>query len=251
MKQSGFQRELIEQNVRRLTALTSGLTWKPRRSLWSEYDAESAPVQADGAAKEEFVRGIVSRRRWRQVWDLGCNLGRYSRIAAEHADLVLAMDSDHLTVERLYRSLQTERAANIVPLVFNIADPSPGLGWRGTERSMLPERGRPDLVLCLAVIHHLVMRENLLLGDVVDWLGDLGGAMVIEFVDKTDPQVRSLLANRADQYDDYSVEAFLERLERRFQVRERRPLPSGARTLFYVEPRSLSPQFAGDGFASR
>jgi SAM-dependent methyltransferase len=237
LQASGFNRELITANVSKLRRLVEGLRWRDRRSYWSHYDVDSDPVRLDGAAKEAFVSTVTARRRWTSVWDLGCNVGRYSRIAAEHADQVLACDVDHLAVDRLYAAVREEGRRNILPLVYNIADPSPGLGWRGRERSPLEDRGRPDLVLCLALIHHLVLRENLLLPEVVEWLAGLGGSLVIEFVDKTDPQARSLLANRADQYDDYSQPQFEQLLERHFIVRERRPLPSGTRTIYFAERR--------------
>ncbi|MEZ6067561.1 MAG: class I SAM-dependent methyltransferase [Planctomycetaceae bacterium] len=236
LKESGFQKSLVEANVAKLRRLVTRLRWRPQPSRWSNYDRESEPVRQDGAAKEEFVRAVVNARSWGQVWDFGCNLGRYSRIAADRAKQVLAFDNDHVTIERLYQDLRAEGRTNVLPLVFNLADPSPGLGWRGTERSDLTRRGRPDLTICLALIHHLVLRENLLLSDVVDWLADLGGTLIIEFVDKADPQARSLLSNRVDQYDDYSPAALQDALSRRYQIRESRPLPSGTRTLFLATP---------------
>lgn len=146
------------------------------------------------------------------------------------------MDVDHLAIDRLYLSLKEEGERKILPLVCNLADPSPGLGWRGQERPDLCQRGRPDLVLCLALIHHLVMRENILLPDLIDWLAGLGASLVIEFVDKSDPQVRTLLANRPDQYDDYSQAKFEGLLASRFQIRQQKRLTSGTRILYFAQP---------------
>lgn len=235
---SGFQKSLIEANIAKLRRLVERLQWQPRSSYWSEYDAGSEPVRLDGAAKEEIIRGVVAPRRWKFVWDLGCNVGRYSRIAADHVDYVLALDIDHLAVERMFVALQSEGRKNILPLVFNIADPSPGLGWRGVERQPLPARGRPELVFCLALVHHLVLRENLPLAEVIDWLAGLGGTLVIEFVDKADPQAQSLLAHRADQYDDYTAENFERLLTARYDVQARHALPSGTRTLYVAVPKA-------------
>ncbi|MCA9055880.1 MAG: class I SAM-dependent methyltransferase [Planctomycetaceae bacterium] len=237
MRESGFQRSLIEANVSKLRKIVAGLQWRPRQSYWSEYDVAAPPVQSDAAAKEEFVQSVCATQHWGTVWDLGCNVGRYSRIAADHADYVLALDIDHLAIDRLFDSLQKEQRQNILPLVFNLADPSPALGWRGRERKPLTRRGTPNLVFCLALIHHLVLRENLLLPDVVDWLAQLGATLIIEFVDKSDPQARSLLANRDDQYDDYSAGQFTACLEEHFIIRERQLLPSGTRTLFLATPK--------------
>ncbi|MFV0443888.1 MAG: class I SAM-dependent methyltransferase [Planctomycetaceae bacterium] len=242
LQDSGFQKSLVEANLSKLHKIVSRLEWKAATSYWSEYDRAAPPVLSDAATKEDFIRSVVARQRWKMVWDLGCNFGRYSRIAADHADLVLALDVDHLTLDRLYRSLQDESRQNILPLVFNLADPTPGLGWRGKERRRLIHRGPPQLIFCLALIHHLVLRENLLLTQVVDWLGDLGATVVIEFVDKTDPQAQSLLANRGDQYDDYSEPQFLEAMQSRFLIRDTIPLPSKTRTLYLAEP--LSPRKA-------
>ncbi len=236
LKREGFGKSLIQNNVKNLVGIVEGLKWTPRHSLWSEYDVADSPVKADGEAKEEFIRSVVGTRSWRQVWDLGCNVGRYSRICAEHADYVLALDFDHLAIERLFLALKAEGNEKILPLVFNVADPSPGLGWRGMERRDLVSRGHPELVLSLALIHHLVLRENILLPDVMDWLASLGAAVVIEFVDKADPQSQSLIANREDQYVDYSLTAFEQLLNERFAVRRTQQLPTPTRRLYYAEP---------------
>ncbi len=236
LKESGFQKSLIENNIAGLLKLVQGLNWKAAKSYWSNYDAESEPVRLDAEAKEQFVREVTSTQRWQQVWDIGCNLGRYSRIAAEHADLVVALDSDHLTVDRLYRALRDEGATRITPLVYNPADPSPNLGWRCEERSRFADRGQPDLILCLAVIHHLVFSSNLLLHDVIAWLAEQNSALVIEYVDRADPQVQSLLAHREDVFCDYSREAFERCIEQHFRVVRKLDLPSGTRTVFFVVP---------------
>jgi hypothetical protein len=183
----------------------------------------------------------VRQRHWKLVWDLGSNTGRYALIAADHADCVVAVDSDPRTIDKLYQSLQQEKTKRILPLVMDLADPSPGRGWRGAERRELVSRGRPQLTLCLALLHHLVLGRNLPLEEVIDWLADLGSALVIEFVDKDDPQARSLLQNRIDQHGDYRLAHFEQLLNHRFEVHRREPLASGTRTLFYAEPRTAEP----------
>lgn len=238
MQRAGFQKELIQSNIRGLYKLVSGLRWSPSGSLWADYDQQAAPVQLDSTAKETFVRTVLETRHWGHIWDVGCNLGRYSRLASSRADLVVAMDSDHLTIDHLYCSLRKERYENIVPLVMNLADPSPCQGWLCTERSQLHQRTQPELVLCLAVIHHLVIRENLLLDDVVRWLAGLRATLIIEFVDRTDTQVKSLLANRDDQFSDYSLKRFQDLMAQKFTVLQQITLPSQTRTLFLAEPRN-------------
>lgn len=171
--------------------------------------------------------------------DLGCNTGTFSRIVAEHADTVVAMDGDRMAVESLYRGQQGRPdARNILPLVVNLADPSPSQGWRGLERRALPDRGRPELTLCLALIHHIVIGANIPMRDFVGWLAGLGTSLVIEFVGRDDEMVKALLANREDQYDDYEEATFRELLAARFEIVREEPLKGGKRRILFATPRA-------------
>ena len=78
------------------------------------------------------------------------------------------MDFDHETVEHMYRALDTDQRS--LPLVVDLCDPSPARGWALAERSPLPERGRPDLTLSLALIHHLSITRNIPVRAILDWL---------------------------------------------------------------------------------
>jgi hypothetical protein len=236
LRSSGFQSSLIEQMLRKLTRLVERLQWKPERTQWAKYDHTLAHVAEDSQRKADFVRKVSATRQRPLVWDLGCNDGRYARIAAESADTVVAMDQDHGCIERLYRSLDATQTT-ILPLRIELANSSPALGWRGRERKRLEERGRPDLVLCLGLIHHLVLAANIPLADVVEWLASLQGELILEFPSKQDAMVRALLRNKQDQYEDYSLENLESQLQQHFEIRSREALPSGERTLIYAVPR--------------
>lgn len=245
LQASGFGTELILRNLSGLKRLIERLKWKPAETQWTDYRTALPHVVEDTAAKTEFVRGVAGSRRWSLVWDLGCNDGAFSRIAAETAETVVAMDSDHGCVERLYRSLseaddRATASSTILPLCVNVANLSPAMGWRGRERKRLEERGRPELVLCLGLIHHLVIGHNIPLPDVVDWLASLGGEVVIEFPSKQDAMVQRLLRNKRDQYEDYSLEQLEAALMPCFEIRQRASLPSGQRTLLHAVPKSAA-----------
>jgi SAM-dependent methyltransferase len=235
---AGFHKHLIETNAHRLRTLVRKLAWKRTRSVWSDYATANSYSKADHERKVAFVRDVVRTRHWNLVWDLGCNTGVFARIAAENAGYVVAMDADSLAIERLYRALKAERTTTILPLVTNIANLSPNLGWRGLERKGLVERGKPDLTLCLALIHHLVIGANLPLQEFVDWLASLGGDLVIEFVTKDDPMVQTLLRNREDLYGDYEVGYFEQCLSQAFALVQRDPLVSGTRSLYYARAKA-------------
>lgn len=237
LKASGFDKELIAKNARGLRKVVTNFRWKQKSSEWSSYTEQNSYTDHDEETKRQFVGEAVSTRRWGLAWDLGCNTGRYARLAAEHADSVVAMDADHLTVDRLYTELRAEGDERILPLLMNLADPSPNLGWRGLERRALADRRPVDLVLCLALIHHLVITANIPLYELVCWFGGLGSWLIIEFVTKDDPMVQRLLLSKEDIYNDYSLEAFEREIAQHFQEVARLPLPNGTRTLFFLRPR--------------
>jgi hypothetical protein len=237
IKSFGFRKEMIKTNLRRLTKIVNGLEWKRSNSEWANYATDNSYTNADSERKANFIHEIVKTKSWKLVWDLGSNTGRFSRIAGEKAQYVLAMDSDHLAVERLYRELKGEHNKNILPMVMNLADASPDIGWRGLERKSLINRGKPDLTLCLALIHHMVISANIPLVEFVDWLASLGGSLIIEFVAKEDPMVKFLLRNKEDQYNDYELDNFEKTLATRYNIIKREALNSGTRYLYYTETK--------------
>jgi ribosomal protein L11 methylase PrmA len=174
--------------------------------------------------------------RPRLVWDLGANVGHFSRIASEGADYVVAMDADPVSVDHLYRNLRHQASKNVLPLVMNLANPSPDQGWAGTERRTLLARGRPELILCLALVHHMAIGANVPLQSFLGWLAGLGAALVIEFVTKEDPMTRQLLLNKDDTYDDYNRSFFESCLSKHFQLRNALELPGGTRVLYSAMP---------------
>ena len=238
LRSAGFRKELIAANVRRLERLVRRLDWSPGRTVWSEYAATTSYTQGDAERKAQFVREVVGLRRWELVWDLGCNEGRHARLAAEAGSYVVAVDADAAVTDALYRSLCDEGNGKILPLVLDVTDPSPALGWQGRERRTLEERGAPDLALCLAVLHHVVISGNVPVAEFLSWLRGLGTALVIEFPTRDDPQVARLLARkRPGAHPDYDRDSFERALAERFEVERREALASGTRILYFARPR--------------
>ena len=239
VRRAGAERELILASVRSMRRLVARFDWTPARGGWVAYGDHSGYAQHDALRKDEFVREAVASRRWRLAWDLGANRGRYARIAAEGARHVVALDADPGPVELLYRELRDAGDERILPLVVDVADPSPALGWRGLERKTLIGRGRPDLVLALALVHHVAIGANVPVRELVGWLRDLGGALLIEFPTREDPMVQELLGRKRDGlHPDYERGFFERCLDEAFDVRRSEPLPSGTRVLYFATPRT-------------
>ena len=126
---------------------------------------------------------------------------------------------------------------------MNLADASPNQGWLGSERKGLAERGRPELTLCLALVHHIVIGANIPLAEFIRWLAALGTSVVIEWVGRDDEMVRTLLASRTDQYDDYQPGVFRDLLAAHFDIRADAALKGGKRHIYFAEARpGLTPE---------
>jgi SAM-dependent methyltransferase len=231
--------DLTKATARKLLDLVRSLKSKRSTSGWNDYRSTCSYSDGDTAAKRAFVSEHLGRLSPGLVFDLGCNDGAFARLAAEHATYVVAADADDVVVDGLYQSLRAPgQPRNILPLVLDLADPSPARGWRNLERQAFFDRSRPDVVLALALVHHLAIAANVPLAQVLDWFGSMGGTLVVEFVEPHDPMAERLLANKPPHTrESYRTDLFEALLEERFEVEHRLALPGGSRRLYLATPR--------------
>jgi SAM-dependent methyltransferase len=239
LKRAGFKKELILANVRGLERLISRLRPPSRDSMWSSYELTTTYSESDAERKRAFVAEAAAAVAPQLVWDIGCNEGRHARLAAERAEAVVAMDADPVVVGRLYEDLKRDGVTNVVPLVVDVTDPSPGLGWRLSERRPFTDRGAPDLTLALALVHHVSISGNVPVVEFVAWLRRLGGEVVVEFPTPDDPMVQRLLSRkRPHDHPDYNREWFEACLRERFDVLAVQELGGGTRVLYRARARA-------------
>lgn len=235
-----FGREIIYVNIRKVRRIIERLTWEPSRSEWSEYTSTNSYDRECFDRKCAFVKEAAAQKCRNRVWDIGCNTGHFSRMFSENSDYVVALDIDELSIQKLYRQLKAEGNRKILPLVFDLTNPSPGLGWRCKERLSLEDRQPPDLILCLALVHHLVITGNVPLADVIDWLASFKCEVVIEMLTKQDEMVHKLLLNKTDQYPEFTVEGFEAIAEHYFDVRKKEAVMAERRYLYHLVPKGSS-----------
>jgi hypothetical protein len=148
---------------------------------------------------------------------------------------VIATDADSNCINELYLQIKKEGRRNVLPLVNNLTTPSPAIGWNNTERASLTGRLKADLVLALALVHHLAIASNVPLQLVADWLHPMAPYLIIEFVPKTDEKVKLLLQNRKDIFDDYSLENFKAIFTAAFEIIKEEKAGNTGRVLFLMK----------------
>jgi ribosomal protein L11 methylase PrmA len=207
------------------------------KTVWADYAGCNSYESEGMQAKHDFVADFSRSLQPDVLWDIGCNTGDYSKAALESgATFVVGFDSDQDALNLAFERAIKENL-NFLPLYMDAANQSPSQGWAQSERSGLMQRASADGILALAVVHHLSIGRNVPLQSVVDWLVEMAPEGIIEFVQKSDPMVQSMLRLRDDIFSDYSEDSFVRFLKRKADIVRVATVSSANRRLFWFRRR--------------
>ncbi len=223
--------------VDNLRVAVERLSWNPVGTEWVDYYQDTNYGDEAVEAKKRIVSDFAAQVAPATLWDMGANTGEFCRLAAGPETQVVAFDIDYGAVEKHYRKLCSEGATPVLPLVLDVTNPSPGIGWQNLERESLEARGPVDLVLALALIHHLCISNNTPLVMVAKFFHSLCRNIIIEFVPKQDSQVQRLLRSREDIFPDYHEKAFVQAFSAYFNIVKESPVAGSERKLFLMSAR--------------
>jgi ribosomal protein L11 methylase PrmA len=215
------------------------LQWKPGQTEWGDYYAATNYEDSAAAHKKSLVTQYLTlaKRSSNRAIDLGANNGLFSRLAMEQGYNTVAVDVDEVAVELNYRAARKAGEQTILPLVQDLTNPSPALGWAHAERMSLTQRGPADTVMALALIHHLAISNNVPLERCAEFFASVGQQLIIEFVPKDDSQVKRLLATRADIFTHYTQQGFESAFSEHFRIEESQQVESSSRVLYLMSVR--------------
>jgi len=202
-----------------------------RQAGWVDYTHNTSYDNYAADFKKKIVMEYLGKVQPETVWDMGANDGSYSILAflaSEYAPMVVAFDSDLLCVESCYQNHRDK----ILPLVLDMANPSPDIGWANKERMSLAGRCPVDMVMALALIHHLAIGNNVPLSMIAEWFHSLGEWLVIEFVPKGDPQVKVMLSGRVDIFGEYTQEEFEREFGKYYKQIDKKEIPQSCRSIY-------------------
>lgn len=209
------------------------------KTVWRDYEINHTYAPDEESAKRKFVAEFVNKTKPKLLWDLGCNTGEYSAIALDAgAEYSIGFDSDHAALDTAFARAMA-KGLNFLPLFVDATNPSPEQGWRQRERQGLQNRAKADAILALAFEHHLAIRRNVPLNELVSWITSLAPRGVIEFVQKDDPTIQQMLAFRDDIFREYSEYAFTAALERNARIVREETISSTRRRLFWYDRSKL------------
>ncbi len=221
--------------IQSLTTAVKKLKIKTRITEWGDYYTFTNYSAESFANKKEIISRFVSEIKPQTLWDLGANTGEFTQIAGQLGAECIAFDSDPLAVDSNYNYIRKKNIENILPLVMDLTNPSPSIGWNSEERMGFKLRPLPDAVFALALIHHFAISNNLPFKKIARFLSELSENLVIEFVPKSDSQVKRLLESRKDIFGDYNEEAFIKDFEVFYNIRAKEKIIDSERTVFWMK----------------
>ena len=230
-----FSSKKLSQLLDSLSSLIQSLKWKGMSTTWEHYYSEANEREGYVISKETIISGwMKDLSTLHTAADLGANEGHFSILLAKQTVRMIATDFDHEAVNNLYRKLRTEKIRNIQPLVIDLAQPSPAAGLNNRERSSFLERAKVDLVLALALIHHLAIGKNIPFSSIASMLAGMCHFLIIEFVPKEDEKVQYMLKQKEDIYIDYSETKFIHTFETCFTILKKEIIGQSGRTLYLM-----------------
>jgi hypothetical protein len=209
-----------------------GLKLPATSTEWSDYYTDTNYTSVANENKTQGINEMLDEVSPTTLWDLGANDGRFSKLAASRGIDTVALDIDRLATEKGYLSVRNGQSLNLTPLIMNLANPSPSIGWANGERMSLTERGPVDCLLALAIVHHLCFSNNLSFEMIARYFARIGNCLIIEFVPKSDSQAKRLLINREDTFPDYTKEAFETAFLQHFNLSKKIDINGSERILY-------------------
>jgi hypothetical protein len=217
-----------------LESLVKKLHWKPSGTEWSDYYNDTNYSSNSFCHKKDLVDKFITAVNPITLWDLGANTGMFTRIASAKNIPTVSFDVDPAAIEKNYLKVKNDNEKNILPLVLDLTNPSPPIGWGNSERMTIVERGPAHMVLVLALLHHLAISNNLPFAKIGSFLKKISKYLVIEFIPKSDSQVQRLLQTREDIFYDYNVKSFEEVFSRYFTIIESVKIQDSDRTMYLM-----------------
>jgi hypothetical protein len=235
-KTAAFSKKKLLDVISHLSSIiTSFPANKTYNTTWSNYYEDTILSKEYLKAKEVIITEMSTATKARSVLDLGANDGYFSKLFAGRQMQVIATDSDNRCISRLYQEVKKDKIENILPLILDIANPSPAIGFNNQERAAFHDRVQTDLVAALALVHHLVIGKNISLPVLAEYFNKIAPELIIEFVPKEDEKVQHMLKTRPDTFIDYDQEHFEKYFYNYFEVLEKRPVAGTTRTLYRMK----------------
>ena len=231
-----FSKQKLLNLISSLEGLINKLRLPAGKSNWSAYYEEASQRKDYLEQKRKIIElWLGDLKNISYAADLGANEGEFSRLLSEKNIPTLAADFDHFAINKLYNKIKEKKEEKIQPLVIDISNPSPASGLNNEERESFINRTHVDLILALALVHHLAIGKNIPFEKISELLAGICNYLIIEFVPKDDLKVKQMLNQKKDIYLLYDERNFINAFQQNFSFLTNRKIPGTNRILFLMK----------------
>lgn len=214
------------------------MKWQPKGTEWGDYYKDTNYSSDAFHHKQTLIDGYLDKIDANTVWDLGANIGTFSKLSAKRGMQTVSFDIDPAAVEKNYIKCIAEREPNILPLLLDLTNPSPALGWEHLERLSFLDRAPVDTVLALALVHHLAISNNLSLEKIAALFNKICRSLIIEFIPQSDSQFQRLRLTRNSDFSNYTQQVFESEFEKYFKINNSSGIKDSERTLYFMQKQN-------------
>jgi len=235
IKERTISKRSFEGLTDNLDSSIKKMTWKEDNTEWGNYYSDTNYSEESFEEKKKIILSTLEKITPRIVWDLGANTGIFSRLASDQGINTISFDIDPLAVEKNYLESLKNNEQNLLPLILDLTNPSSNIGWNNDERISFLQRGPADLVFALALVHHLAISNNVPLYKIAEFFSAISKFLIIEFIPKSDSQVKRLLTTREDIFKNYDEQNFEKEFSKFFKITSSQKLVESERTIYIME----------------
>ena len=235
IKQKTLSKRSFEGLIESLKSSIEKMTWNEDNTEWGDYYSDTNYTEKSFEEKKQFISLAIDQVKPKLVWDMGANTGVFSRLASTKGINTISYDIDPLAVEKNYLLSSQNSEQHILPLILDLTNPSSGIGWNHDERMSIIQRGPADMVFALALVHHLAISNNVPLNKLAEFFSQISKFLIIEFVPKSDSQVKRLLLTRDDIFENYDVKNFELEFSKFFKIINSKKITDSERTIYIME----------------
>jgi hypothetical protein len=215
----------LESSVRKITP-------RKENTQWSDYYTINNYTPQGLNHKEKIIKDFAGSQSVELAWDVGANDGRFSKILSNMGIYTVAADLDHEAVQYNFLSSKKESLTNLLPILLDLTNPSPFLGWQNKERKQWNYRRKPGLIMALALMHHLAFSHNISFSSMASYFSSLCQFLIIEFIPAEDSQVALLPKPNLQIAREYTQQQFESTFSEYFIQEKKEKIEDSARVIY-------------------
>ncbi|MCA0402997.1 MAG: class I SAM-dependent methyltransferase [Proteobacteria bacterium] len=242
---AGLSKKKLLHILNYMELFISSLNYSRYKTEWGDYYNNTNYSEHAFDAKNQIVSSYIASIDAKTIWDAGGNNGHFSRLIAKKKKLIISTDIDPIAVDQNYIINKQNNINSIVPLIIDLTNPSPAIGFANRERNSFFERiveKKLDCILALALIHHLCLSNNCTFSMVLNYFKQMANFLIIEFIPAEDSWAKELLDRKREfkyLFDFYNQNAFEKSCTEFFEIIKKEQLAGSLRTIYLLKTKSM------------